>query len=177
MNCLSRAYTKARKKRKRGSITDLPFIMGGILALAIVALLTTLVVQKLDDQVQDNTVFNSNAKDASTTMRDDIPNVMNGGIVFIFFGAVFISFVLAALVPIHPAFFIFYIFEWFILIWLGGAIANIYQDMAESAVLFTVASQFLLTEHFFRYFPFVTAVVGIILAIVMYKAKKSFVGE
>lgn len=166
-----------KRTRKKGSITDLPFLMAGILAVAIVAFLVTIVVNRINTEVQANDFFPSDAQSASTNMADSFPAVMDGGIVFLFFGLCLVSFVLASLIPVHPAFLLFYIFEWLILIWLGGGIANAYQHIVEIAAFSFEASQYSLTIHFFRYFPFIVGVVGIVLAIIMYKVKTSFTGE
>lgn len=165
-----------QKINKKGSITDIPFLIGGIFAVALVALLVSLVVIEFDDKVQDNTIFNTKAKTASTKMSDDLPNVMDGGIVFLFFSLSLISLVLASLVPIHPVFLIFYIFEWVILIWFGAGISNTYQKIIELNLMAEVASKYTFTTHFFHYFPYIIGIFGAILAIVMYKVRGTFWG-
>lgn len=167
---------KARKTKK-GSITDLPFLMAGILSVALVAFLVTIVVNRLDTRVQADNMFPADAKSASSQLADDFPNVMDGGIVFLFFGMCLISFVLASLIPVHPVFLLFYFFEWLILIWLGGGIANTYQKLVEMPAFAFEASQYSLTIHFFRYFPFIVGIIGAVLAIVMYKVKTNFMGQ
>lgn len=161
---------------KKGSITDLPFIIGGIFSVALIALLVTFLVNNLNDEVQDIDMFNSNAKSASSKMADDFPNVMNGGILFIFFGLVFVSFILAALVPIHPIFLPFYLLEYVILIWLSAGIANAYQTITELSVMASTAAQYDLAIFFFHYFPYAVGLVGALLAIIMYKVKSNFLG-
>ena len=165
------------KLGKRSSITDLPFIIGGILSFALVALLVALLLNNFDTQIQGNDQFNANAKAASSKMSSDFPAVVDGMIVFTFFAMVMISLVLAALVPVHPVFLIFYILEYLLLIWLSGGIANAYQEVIENPIFATQANQFVLTTHFFRYFPFFVGVVGAVLAIVVYKTRERFAGQ
>ena len=163
--------------RKKGSITDLPFLIGGILSFALVALLVALLLNNLNTQIQDTDIFNTDAKAASEKMSNDFPEVVDGMIVFTFFAMVMVSLVLAALVPVHPVFLIFYILEYLLLIWLSGGIANAYQEVIENPIFATQADQFILTTHFFRYFPFFVGVVGAVLAIVVYKTRERFVGQ
>lgn len=158
----------------KGSITDLPFIMAGIFSIAVVAFLVTVMVTNLDNKVQDIDVFNTNAKDASEKMADDFPAVMDGGIIFIFFAMVFVSLILASLVPIHPIFLPFYLLEYVLLLWVSTGIANAYQKVAELSIFSATANQFGFTIFFFHYFPYAIGFAGAILAIVMYKVKKSF---
>ena len=160
---------------KRGSITDLPYIITGIFTFALIVLLVTLMVNQINDKVQDIDVFGTKAQEASTTLSDDFPAVISGMVLFLFFGLVLVSLVLASLVPIHPVFLIFYIFELLILIWLSAGIANAYQIIIENPVFAVEAGQYELTTFFFRYFPYVIGIVGAILAIVVYKAKERFI--
>ncbi len=158
---------------KKGSVTDLPFLMSGIFTMAITALLVSLLLWHINDKVQVNDIFEANAKSASQTMTEGFPTTMNSGIVFVFFAMSVISLVLASLVPIHPAFVIFYFLEWFLLIYLGGGIANAYQAIIESVAFAPIENYFTFSTFFFRYFPFVIGIIGALLAIVMYKARST----
>lgn len=164
-------------RRKKGSITDLPFIISGIFSLALIVLFVTLIVNNINTQVQDNDIFDDNAKSASTKMSSDYPGVMDGMTVLTFFLFVIVSLVLAALIPVHPVYLLFYLIEYLVLIWLGAGIANAYQAVIENPIFAVEAEQFILTTHFFRYFPFIIGVVGAVLAIVVYKVRKRLVGE
>lgn len=161
---------------RRGSITDLPYIIAGIFSIAIFAFFVTLVLSSLNDKVQENNIFNTNAKDASQKMSDDFPAVMDGGIVFIFFAMVLVSLILASLIPVHPIFIPFYILEWLLLIWLGAGIANTYQAVTEVSFLANTAADFTLSIFFFQYFPYAIGFAGALLAIVMYKVKGNIIG-
>ena len=161
-------------KNKRGSISDLSFIMIGIFSVAVTALLVTILLNNLDARIQDNNIFNAQAKSASEKMTDDFPEVMDGGILFIFFCMVIISLVLASLVPIHPVFLIFYFLEWILLIYVGAVISNTYQSIIENPIFLVEAGQYQITTFFFQYFPYVIGIVGAILAIVIYKTKERF---
>lgn len=161
--------------RKKGSITDLPYLISGILTVTIIALLVTLLINNLDTEVQANDIFPTESKTASTTMKDDFPNVMDGAIVFIFFGMVFVSLILASLTAIHPIFLPLYLLEWVLLIWLGAGIANVYKEIIDSAIFATEASQYTIATFFFQYFPYVVGVVGVLIAIVTYKTKRGLV--
>lgn len=162
--------------RKKGSISDIPFLIAGIFSVALTALIVTLLLNQFNAEFQTNDVFDAEAKAASSKMASDFPKVMDGGILFLFFCMVIVSLVLASLVPVHPVFLIFFLLEWFLLIYIGGAIANTYQIMIESPVFATEAGQYTITTFFFRYFPYVIGIVGAILSIVMYKTKEKFYG-
>jgi len=158
--------------KKKGSITDIPYIIAGIFSVALVAFLVTVLLVNLDTEVQGNDIFTAGSKAASNKMTEDFPAVMDGGIIFIFFGMVLVSLILASLVPIHPIFLPFYLLEYILLLWLSAGIANTYQMFVEHALFVDVAAKYQFTIFFFQYFPYAVGFFGIILAIVMYKVKR-----
>lgn len=162
------------KLKKRGSITDIPYIIAGMFALGFIVLMVTYVVDQIDDQVQTDDLFPTEAKEASTKMKNDFPEVMDSGTVLVFFGMCIASLLLASLVPVHPIFLVFYLIELLVLIWVGGGIANAYKMIIDVSILADVIPRYPISIHFFRYFPFVIGVFGIVLAIIMYKVKERF---
>lgn len=162
--------------QKKGSISDLPYIIAGIFSFTLIVLLISVLLYHLNDKVQVNDVFESEAKTASTRMSEGFPRVVNTGILFVFFAMCIISLVLSSLVPTHPAFIILYILEWMLLILIGGAIANAYQAIIETSALAVIEHYFTFSTFFYRYFPFIIGFIGAILAIVMYKARSTLWG-
>lgn len=162
---------------KKGSISDIPFLIAGIFSVAVTALIVTLLLNNFNAEFQENDIFNADAKAASAKMASDFPAVMDGGILFLFFCMVIVSLVLASLVPVHPVFLIFFFLEWILLIYIGGAISNTYQMFIENPIFAVEAGQYTITTFFFRYFPYVIGIVGAVLAIVLYKTKETFLGQ
>lgn len=168
-------YTKL-KRNKRGTLSDFPFILAGIFSVVLVALLVAMLVNNINSEIQDIDVFPDTAKDASRDMSNDFPHVIDGGIIFLFFSMVVISLVLASLVPVHPVFLIFYLFELIVLIYLGAGISNAYELIIDNATFAVQKDQFILSTFLFKYLPFVVALLGALLAVVVYKTKEKFAG-
>lgn len=164
-----------RRKQKKGSITDLPFIIAGMFSVAVFAFFVTVVLNDFNEQVQLNDIFPDEAKAASEKMSNDFPEVMDSGIVFLFFGMAAVSLILAALIAVHPIFFPFYLLEYIFLIWISAAISNTYQAFVEHPLFAQEASQFGFTIFFFHYFPFAIGMLGAVIAIVMYKVKQNII--
>lgn len=160
-------------RNKKGSITDLIFIVTGVFGMALLAIIVAYVSSSINTEIQGIGAFNFAAKEASSSMADGFPTVINAGIIFVFFALVIVSLVLAAMIPVHPIFIVFYIFEYLIIVWLTGGIANAYQAVIESSVFAAQRSSFFLTEFLFRYSPIIIGIVGIALMIITYKAKQS----
>lgn len=165
----------ARRRNKKGSISDMPFIIGGIFAFALTALVVTVLLNNLNTQIQANDLFNTRAKNAARDYAGAFPTVVDGSMLFVFFAACLVSIALAALVPVHPVFFIFYLLEFLLLIYLGAGIANAYEEIITNPIFATEEGQYPITIFFFRYFPFIIGVVGAVLAIVVYKTRQSFI--
>jgi hypothetical protein len=160
------------RKNKRASILDLPYLMGGVLTLAFIAILISILLYYFNVQVQANSVFPTEAKTAMAKMSTDYPKTMNFGIVLAFFGMCLVSLILASLTPTHPIFLIFFILEWVLLIWMGATIANTYQMVIENTALSVISNLFPLTTSLFRWFPWVVGIFGALMAIVIYRAKQ-----
>ena len=124
-------------KNKKGSITDISYILVGTFFVAMVFLFIALIVTNINTKIQASTmdIMNSDAKAASNKMATGMTNQMDGMVVLFFFGLCFVSIVLAMLIPVHPAFFVFYILELLLLIMIGGGIANTYQAVIENSVI------------------------------------------
>ena len=100
-----------RRLRKKGSIEDIFGIMAGFFVLGFLTLIVFMFISKMDEKVQTEDVFTTEARDVSTDMVGIFPDVVDGGIVFLFFMALIASLALATLVVVHPVFFIPYAFE------------------------------------------------------------------
>lgn len=156
---------------KKASATDLPYIILGIFGFAVTVVLVSLLVYHINDRIQNISVFNTEALSASEKMSTGFSGIMNGAIVFVFFSLCLMSLVLASLTVHHPAFIIFYILELILLIYTGAAIANAYQAIIEHEVLSVIYGSFTMSTNFFQFFPYVIAIIGMLLAIIMYKAR------
>ena len=156
---------------KKGSAVDLTFIISAIFSFAVVAIIVTLLVYHINSEFQDSDVLDTDAKAASETMSSGFASSMDGAVIFVFFGLCFLSLLLASLVAVHPTFLILYFLELIVLILVSGAISNAYQAVIENESISVIASYFSLSTSFFHYLPFVIAVIGIVLMVIMYKAR------
>lgn len=162
--------------QKRGSITDIPFIIVGLFSFILIGFLISLILYHFNANVSDNSVFDATSKDATEKISTSYPKIINGSVIFLFLSMCIISLALAAMISIHPVFIVFYIFELILYIMLGGAIADTYEVIIATEAMSPIVSYFSVTTTFFRYFPFLIGVIGFVLAMIMYKAKKPIYG-
>lgn len=163
------------QRRKKGSATDLFYVIIGIFLVAVVGILVSAVVTRFNTQFQSMSsisVIPTAAEDASTKLTATMPNTLNGAVIFLFFAACFVAIILASLTPFHPVFFIFFMLEVILLIIFSGGLADAFQTFIETPGLATEHGQYAVIIFLFRYLPFIIAVIGFILAAVMYKVRQ-----
>lgn len=154
---------------KKGSSKDLFFILTGFFMVCVVGILVSSVVTRFNTELQKVNVIPAEAKSSGTTLAGVMPNTLNAGMLFLFFGACFIALILASMTPTSPIFFVFFIFELVILIFFGAGIADAFQVFIETPALATEHGQYSMIIFLFRYLPYIIGVIGFILAAVMYK--------
>lgn len=166
-------------KNKKSSATDLFYIVIGFFAVCIIAILVSAVVSRFNTEFQKVNVpgvTSAASTSASTKMAGVLPGTLNGGMLFLFFGACIVALILASLTPFHPVFFIFFLLEVIILIFVSGGIADSFQSFIETPALATEHSQYGTIIFMFHYLPFIIGIIGLILAAIMYKVKTNSEG-
>lgn len=151
------------------------YIVIGVFVVAVIAVLVSTVTSQINTQVSRIPLIGQQAQTASTTLSTTIPDTMNSGILFVFFGACIASIILASLVIVHPVFFIFYILETSLLVFFSGGIADAFQSFIETPALAQQYQQFGAMIFLFRWLPIIIGIVSFILAIIMYKVRQNMV--
>lgn len=140
-----------------------------IVVLSVVVLLGFTIASFFDEQIQANDLIPSDAKNTSTELISHYPGIIDN--IFLFFVVMLAIAViaLAALVRVHPVFLIFFIIALFILILLSAVLSNIYQEMAANSTLITFADQLTFFSLILNALPFIVAVIGVTVMIILYK--------
>ncbi len=159
---------------RKGSALDLIFIAVTLITFAILVVIGFKVVDEINTKFQTEGVISefdtgNHARSASATMRGHFPGVIDNSFLFLTIGMGIVAFVLAAMVRIHPIFFVFYIIVLTIIIFTSAAFSNIYQEIAANPSFSAIASEMLFMNTIMNVLPFVIGIFGTILAIVMYK--------
>lgn len=160
---------KSLMRNKKGSIVDLIYIAGGLLFFSMVVLISYRVFTEVNTNIQANGVITNDAKTASTDLLGLFPGLIDNMFLFVTIGLGIIMLIFAALVRIHPVFIFIFLFLLPIIIYLGGAMSNVYQELADDPNLSTQADRLIIISTIMEYFPFIIGVFGIILMFVSYK--------
>lgn len=166
---MGKTLGKNLRKNKKGSVTDLILIVVILLFFGIVLLVGYKITTEINTHIQANNDLPTEAKTASTTLVSYYPGIMDNVFLFLTIGLAIVSFVLAALVRIHPIFIPFFIIALIFLIFLSGVASNVYQEMSADSNLVTQANNLTFITYILEYLPLIVGVFGTILMVVMYK--------
>ncbi len=157
------------RKSKKGSIQDVTFVIVAILTIAMVTLIGFKISTLWNDEVQSSTIFGADAKAATDSLNDNftgtIDNMFMVAVVFLCLGSI----ILAALVRIHPVFLPVFLFALVILIFFAGIASNIYTEIATTPAFAVEATSLTVISFVMTKLPIISAVFGVLLAIVSYK--------
>ena len=157
------------KRNKKGNLDDLVYIIGVLIFFAMAILIIGKWTDSFNNAIQANDDVPSAGKTGVNQINDLYSGVIDNGFLFLTFGLAIVALLFAMLVIIHPIFFIFYFIMLAIVVFVSGAVSNIYQEAAAQPDLVAIANKLIWTSHILTYLPFIVGVLGFILAIVMYK--------
>ena len=157
-------------KNKRGSLQDIGFMIGVLLAASIMILIGFLVVSRFNAEIQSNDNIPALAKANVAELESFYPGAIDNSFLLLTVGLAIVTIVLAALVRISPIFLVLYILGLVFVIFIAGAVSNIYQTMAANTQVVALANQLTFIGTIMGYLPLIVGVIGSVLAIVMFKS-------
>lgn len=157
---------------KKGSIVDVAIIPATLFLLALLFIFFYRIQTDVNTEIQASPHFNNFTKDFSNQTVSYYPNIFNNSFMLIALGLAIASFIFAALVRVHPIFIIFYIIGLIIVVVLSSVFSNAYETLANNPQLSTLATNMTHVNYIMRYLPLLVAIIGSILAIIMYKGYK-----
>lgn len=169
MRRLRTSYLEAVRRSKQGGAQDLIYIMVILLVFGAILLISGKFMDELNTNLANTGILDARGETAVSQINNLYPTALDNGFLYLMIGLCIVALVLAMLVAVHPVFFIFYIILLTIIIFMGGVLSNIYQEMALNSELADIAAKLTYTSHILEYLPIIIGVVGFILAIVMYR--------
>lgn len=159
------------KLNKKGSALDLIFIAVAAVFFGLVILVCFKVFSEIDTGLQATGVFPSTSTDAVTKVSDQFSGTVDNMFLVFVIGLSIFSLMLAGLVRVHPAFAVFFIMALIFMIFLSGAISNIYLEVAANPNFTAQADQLTFISLIIRYLPLIVGVIGTIMMIIMHKMR------
>ena len=160
------------KKRmgKRGSLDDVIFIAVILVFVGISVLIGFKITSEFNNEIQTIDVMPTEAKTATNTLTGHYSGAIDNSFLLLTIILAIGTLVLASLVRISPIFLVLYLIALTFVIFICGALSNIYQEMAANQQLIAQASQLTFISTIVGYLPMIVGILGTILAIVMYKS-------
>lgn len=157
------------RNNKKANLDDIVYVIGVLIFFGLALLILGRWTDEFNTRIQANDDIPASGKTAVSQVNNLYAGVLDNSFLFLTIGMMFVMLILAFMVIIHPVFFVFYFIMLGIVIFVSGAISNIYQTAAAEPELASTAAKLLWTSHILNYLPLIVGVFGFILAIVMYK--------
>ena len=174
MKCWNRFYSGRRSKR--GSLDDLIYIVGVLGVFALMLLISGSIVSSFNTQAQATPGITADATLAVQQIDNLYDSTLDQSFLYLAIGLAIIALIFAALIAVHPVFFVFYLIFLAVVIIISGVLSNIYQMAAQQPDLAPIASRLVITSHMMQYLPFITGIIGFAIAFMMYKSYKEASG-
>ena len=162
-----------KRRNKKGSLQDMLFVAAVLLATGMMILLGFKFMTELNTAIQDHDMVDAQGKASTLQLKNYYPGVIDNSFLMLAIGLCIVTIILAALVRVSPIFLALYIIALTFVIFICGAMSNIYQEMAANPQLVAEAAQLVFISNVLTYLPLIVGVVGSLLAIIMYKAWSS----
>jgi len=156
-------------KNKRGSIQDIAYFIGIVLTISILFLFGYKIMSSVNDGFQASDQINDDGKDSFNRMTNLYPGVMDNSVLLIVAILMIGTLGLAALIRVHPIFIIFFVIFLLALVIVSAICANVYIGIASADGMTQFADNMPIMTFVICYLPWIIAIFGIILAIIMYK--------
>lgn len=156
---------------KKGSVQDIAWIIASLFAISIIVLISFKITDSIKTEFNSNDATNNDkyVNASLAQVRGMFPGVVDSAIMFTFVVLLIAAIAFALLTRFHPIFFVFFIIIFAILLVIAGTISDAYQEFAENSNFAALEGELTFTHLIMRHLPWVIAIVGCILAWVMYK--------
>ena len=150
---------------KKGTATDIIIAMVILLILSIVVIF----VVYIWTDISANAVFQSSSAKPIVTDVNTSFSFLSDALVVMFFMSCFGAILLAYFVPSHPVFMVVAIAILIPLILVADVFANVWQQLVSTSFLAVVANTYFpLVTMLFKFLPFISLAVSILLIVLMY---------
>lgn len=171
---LKGCFTGKNNREKRGSIQDIVLVLIVVVVFTVGSLITFKISNELNNKFQNSTDITGKGKVAMSSINNLYPTILDNTFMLLMIGLAIGALVLASLVRIHPASFIFFIVVLGILIFVSGAMSNIYQGIADNENMDDIdgsplADRLTFMPYAMQYLPFIVGIIGLMMSFIMYK--------
>ncbi len=137
----------------------------------------TLIMYKVSDEIntkfQESDKLEPQGKAAYSQINDMYPGVIDNSFLFLVVGLSIVALALAALVRVHPVFFVFFLIMFVVIIFLCGVFSNIYLEMANQPDMIDLAGNLVFITNIIGKLPLIIGIFGFLLAGIMYKLRSA----
>jgi len=153
---------------KKAGLPDGFFLIAAFFAIALIFILMFVIVSKMNDEFQDSSVIDANAKALSSELVGKYANLFDKMFLFIVIGLMFAVLAGAWFINSHPALFWISVPILAFTIWIGALFANIYKEITANDKISSYVSSFGYTNFIWDNFVVVITVFVLMLGLALY---------
>lgn len=156
------------KTSKKGSAFDLLLISVFFIAFILISIMALTMLSTVNNQLKSQGVLAPAGQVAMDNMEARYPKIIDGLLAFIIIGLSLTSVIGAFAIRSHPIFYFVTIILLFIIGVINIILKDTYFAITSNPAFSGAASQFIFGTWFMTQFPFIMAVIGILIAIITY---------
>ncbi len=168
-----------RKRNKKASIQDIIYIIVMLVVITVGTLLVYKIHNEINLRFQESGDLTDKGKVAMTQVEGIYTGVLDNTFMLLVVGLCIVAIAMAAMIRVHPVFLVFFIILLVIIVFLAGVFSNIYQKVASNPQMtdandstIFLADRLTFMTYTMRFLPFITGVIGFIMAFIMYKSSQ-----
>jgi len=153
---------------KKGSVFDLMYIFVFMLFFSTCTIVAFMILGAVGPSLSLNPTATAVLADANTAVTG-----FDGLFVFMVFGMIAVSMILAYFVDSHPVMFVVSLIVYIFVVMLSATISNVYQEIIAAEGIDTYAASFPLMTQIWLNLPTIAVIAGIGIIVVAYSKYRS----
>ena len=159
---------KIRKMDKKGDFQSLVVMIGIVFALSLAVILFSKVFLAVTDELKNTGTFSDRSVDTIELVQDRTIPLLDFFIFFSLIGLIIGLIISSIYIDTHPAFAIIFIIALVVAVFIGGQLANVFDDVTADSTISATADEFVYTNLIFSNFGLIILVTDIIIVVVLF---------
>lgn len=160
-------------KNKRGDIGEIMLIIVIMFTIAIIAPIGYKLISEINPKIQNTTTLPTVGKEALNTAQDRYVNIFDGAYLLILVMLIIAVVIGAAMLDVHPMFFIIAVIALAIFIIVTAILSNAFQEYSTTTAISPYISQFPIILFVMQHYATIIVGVGFMVLVTLYAKTKA----
>lgn len=165
---LSKIKIHKTHMNKKGDIISLVIMITVMFGLAIGAIIFSKVFLLFTEELQNTDEFTDRGKESIQIVQDNTIPLLDFFIFFTLISLMIGLIISSIFVNTHPALTAIFIIALIIAVFIGGILANVFNDVVDNPLISSTANDFVYTRLIFSNFGLIILIVGVIVSLILF---------